>query len=60
MGREIKIGIDEAGRGALVGPVYAACCLVKDDFDVSILNDSKKLSETEREKAREQITKSCV
>ena len=43
-------GIDEAGRGPLAGPVYAACCVLPDDFPVEILNDSKALSEKKREK----------
>lgn len=43
-------GIDEAGRGPLAGPVYAACCVLSEDFPVEILNDSKALSEKKREK----------
>ena len=43
-------GIDEAGRGPLAGPVYAACCVLPEDFPVEILNDSKALSEKKREK----------
>ncbi|KAA6225919.1 MULTISPECIES: ribonuclease HII [unclassified Campylobacter] len=42
------VGIDEAGRGALAGPLYmAACCLKKDNLN---LRDSKKLSPKQREK----------
>lgn len=48
-------GIDEAGRGALAGPVYAAAVILPDAFDASILNDSKKLSPQKREKARAAI-----
>ena len=44
-------GIDEAGRGALAGPVYAAAVILPDSFDTSILNDSKKLSPKKREEA---------
>lgn len=44
-------GIDEAGRGPLAGPVCASAVALDDDFPVSILNDSKKLSEAAREKA---------
>lgn len=48
-------GIDEAGRGALAGPVYAAAVILPDSFDVSILDDSKKLSPKRREMARAAI-----
>ena len=41
-------GTDEAGRGPLAGPVVASCVVLPDDFPISILNDSKKLSERER------------
>lgn len=53
-------GIDEAGRGPLCGPVVAGAVILPDDFDVSALNDSKKLSEAKREKLYEQITASCL
>ena len=42
-------GIDEVGRGPLAGPVYAACVILPDDFDVPGINDSKKLSAKKRE-----------
>ncbi|UTC51869.1 MULTISPECIES: ribonuclease HII [unclassified Treponema] len=48
-------GIDEAGRGALAGPVYAAAVILPDTFDISILDDSKKLSPKRREMARAAI-----
>lgn len=48
-------GIDEAGRGALAGPVYAAAVILPNSFDVSILDDSKKLSVKRREIARAAI-----
>ena len=41
-------GIDEAGRGPLVGPVTAACVILPSDFDNSILHDSKKMTEKKR------------
>ena len=56
----LTIGIDEAGRGALAGPVYAACCLIDENFDKSILDDSKKLSPKQREAARSKIVSSCI
>lgn len=51
----ILCGIDEAGRGALAGPVYAAAVILPDSFDISILDDSKKLSPKRREIARKVI-----
>ena len=48
-------GIDEAGRGPLAGPVCAASVILPDDFDVSLLNDSKKLSAKRRELAMREI-----
>ena len=50
---DIVLGIDEAGRGCLVGPVVAACVWINQDkFPKNLLlkiNDSKKLSEKKRE-----------
>lgn len=43
-------GCDEAGRGPLVGPVVAACCVLPRDFVLEGLTDSKKLTEKKREK----------
>lgn len=34
-------GIDEVGRGPLAGPVYAACVVLPEDFDITGVNDSK-------------------
>lgn len=53
-------GIDEAGRGPLCGPVVAGAVILPDGFDVSGLNDSKKLSEANRELLYSQITASCI
>ena len=44
-------GCDEAGRGPLAGPVTVAAVILPHDFDTSILNDSKKMSEKKREEA---------
>lgn len=41
-------GVDEAGRGPLAGPVYAAAVILGPDFDTKGLRDSKKLSESKR------------
>ena len=42
-------GVDEAGRGPLVGPVVAAAVILPPDFQLEGINDSKKLSEKKRE-----------
>ena len=42
-------GIDEAGRGPLAGPVFAAAVILPDGIEIEGLNDSKKLSEKKRE-----------
>lgn len=52
------VGIDEAGRGPLAGPVAVGICKVSPDFDFSIfpnLKDSKKLSEKKREEFIEKM-----
>ena len=54
----IICGVDEAGRGPLAGPVCASAVVFSSkDLDVSLLNDSKKLSEKARLKAFYEITK---
>ena len=42
-------GVDEVGRGPLVGPVVAACCILPEEFNLDGLTDSKKLSEKKRD-----------
>jgi ribonuclease HII len=48
-GHNCVAGIDEAGRGPLAGPVMAAAVILPDDFAHDSLNDSKQLSEKQRE-----------
>lgn len=48
---ELLCGLDEAGRGPMAGPVCAAAVILPETFDVSVLNDSKKLSASARERA---------
>lgn len=48
-GYKIVCGIDEAGRGPLAGPVYAAAVILPTGLEIEGLNDSKKLSEKKRE-----------
>ena len=40
-----EAGCDEAGRGCLAGPVYAAAVILPNDFNHPLLHDSKKLTE---------------
>jgi ribonuclease HII len=49
-------GIDEAGRGPLAGPVCVAAVILPDDFTHAVLNDSKQLSESKRERLYDEIT----
>ena len=53
-------GIDEVGRGPLAGPVYAACVILPEDFDVTGINDSKKLSAKRREELSDVIKEKAV
>ncbi|MCL2764955.1 MAG: ribonuclease HII [Treponema sp.] len=48
----IICGIDEAGRGPLAGPVCAAAVILKSNFPLHILNDSKKMTSAHRDNAR--------
>ncbi len=49
---QIEAGCDEAGRGCLAGPVFAAAVILPTDFEHPLLNDSKQLSEKQRYEAR--------
>ena len=53
-------GIDEVGRGPLAGPVYAACVILPENFDVPGINDSKKLSSKKREELSDIIKERAV
>ena len=53
-------GVDEVGRGPLVGPVVAACCILPEEFHLEGLTDSKKLSEAKREYFFEEIKKQAL
>lgn len=59
-GYKIVCGIDEAGRGPLAGPVYAAAVILPRDCVIDGINDSKKLSEKKREQLFDVIIKSAV
>jgi ribonuclease HII len=52
---QIEAGCDEAGRGCLAGPVFAAAVILKPGFRDPLLDDSKKLNEGQRDKLRHKI-----
>jgi ribonuclease HII len=56
----LETGTDEAGRGCIAGPVTAAAVILPEDFENSILNDSKLLSEKTREKLRPIIEQQAI
>ena len=56
----IEAGCDEAGRGCLAGPVFAAAVILPSDFQNDILNDSKQLTERQRYQLREVIEREAV
>ncbi len=56
----IECGCDEAGRGCLAGPVYAAAVILPPDFSNDLLNDSKQLTEKQRYELRPIIEQSAV
>ncbi|NCC87024.1 MAG: ribonuclease HII [Clostridia bacterium] len=59
-GFKIVCGIDEAGRGPLAGPVFAAAVILPMGFEIEGVNDSKKLSEKKREQLFDIITQNAV
>lgn len=56
----LEAGCDEAGRGCLAGPVYAAAVILPKDYKNKILNDSKQVSETKRKLLRIEIEKEAI
>lgn len=56
----IEAGCDEAGRGPLAGPVYAAAVILPKDFHHPLLNDSKKMSGKARQELRSVIEKEAA
>ena len=56
----LEAGCDEAGRGPLAGPVFAAAVILPEDFHHPLLNDSKKMTERSRELLRRVIEEEAV
>ena len=59
-GYKVVCGIDEAGRGPLAGPVYAAAVILPIGLEIEGLNDSKKLSEKKREQLFDVICEKAI
>jgi len=55
-----EAGCDEAGRGCLAGPVFAAAVILPRNYKHPVLNDSKKLSEKQRISLRKEIIESAI
>lgn len=56
----IEVGCDEAGRGCLAGPVFAAAVILPKDFNHDFLNDSKQVNESARFALRDMIEKEAL
>jgi ribonuclease HII len=56
----VEAGCDEAGRGCLAGPVFAAAVILPANFKHKLLNDSKKLTEKQRYELRPLIEKKAI
>jgi len=56
----VEAGCDEAGRGCLAGPVFAAAVILPQDYQHELLNDSKKLNKKTRELLRIDIEKDAL
>jgi len=59
-GQFIEAGCDEAGRGCLAGPVFAAAVILPENFQNELLNDSKVLKESDRDQLRIIIEKEAT
>ena len=57
---KIIAGVDEVGRGSLIGPVYAAAVILKKSIDKKILKDSKSLTKSKREILSKYIKKNSI
>ena len=56
----IEAGVDEAGRGPLAGPVFAAAVILDKKIQIEGLNDSKKISEEKRESIAQEIKEKAI
>ena len=58
--KRIVAGVDEVGRGSLIGPVYAAAVILNKNINKKDLKDSKKLSKNKREVLSKYIKKNST
>ena len=58
--KKIIAGVDEVGRGSLIGPVYAAAVILQKKVDKKLIKDSKKLSKKKREVLEKYIKKNSI
>ena len=56
----IEVGVDEAGRGALAGPVTVAACIMPPGFQHELVKDSKLLSESQKVEARRLVLDNAI
>ena len=56
----VEVGVDEAGRGALAGPVTVAACIMPPGFQHELIKDSKLLSEGQRAEARQMVLDNAI
>ena len=56
----VEVGVDEAGRGALAGPVTVAACIMPYGFQHELIKDSKLLNEGQRAEARQLVLDNCL
>lgn len=56
----VEVGLDEAGRAALAGPVTVASCIMPVDFNHPLIKDSKLLNEKQRKQAREIVLENAI
>ena len=57
---KIEAGCDEAGRGCLAGPVVAAAVILPIDYSHEVLNDSKQLTENQRQELKKEIIQDAI
>ena len=58
--KKLIAGVDEAGRGSLIGPVYAAAVILKKNINKTILKDSKQISKNQRKILDKYIKKNSI
>ena len=57
---KVLAGVDEVGRGSLIGPVYAAAVILNKSINIKILKDSKSLSKNKREQISAYIKENSI